>query len=669
MVSEPSPRMTDSIESTNNPDTPIAGTPAITQTQKLSYTSLSAAFKAAVGRIDEIHRATDPTAPDLSSVFYQKMATCVFLTFWEALTDTKLFGRARKRLHVISAPAGSGKTTFSNACIAALVGMVPNTSALVVVEQIKTAKTRYAELEALLPGKVACWTSEFATVGNKDELANYPVAIVTHAMFSGKSSQKARRWQHGSRTITVVDERIKEVAIYDATPTAVSKVWEIVNSDGSERARAALDALNKFVAARVCERLPLDRLADVDRTEEHLQWFKSEEARRYARDHDVAAVFGFAKSLADNYAFISGEGNETHLIGYENTMEIDPGTLLLDATADLDGVQQLCLPGRKLHSVPPVTYDGLQTVLVKPSTRARLSEHLRKHENAVAYRDWAVEVIKQHVEPGQRALVVCRLDLTEQKGRYLPDWPREDRRWNKLKDDPTGFHWNVGKRQIAVTYWGADNIGNNAWQTADVVILLDADYKPRRVVVADTQGMLNAHPDMPNTPLAEMTSVRRKHATVDGYALGGLLRAHKQLALRGKARHFDEQGRCGQQKVVCGLADPKWLLENFTMMFPRAAPIKQVTVKVSKKDGKHTKGNSTAKGKGKDRPPTYAEQVLLRLADPSTPDPFLPKDLNLGRPWRLIAPKLMTQPFKASLAAIGWEYVSKRGVAAEFRRT
>jgi hypothetical protein len=81
----------------------------------------------------------------------------VFLTFWEALTDTQLFGRARKRLHVISAPAGAGKSTFSNACIAALIEAVPRASALVVVEQIKTAETRYKDLEALLPGSPILW--------------------------------------------------------------------------------------------------------------------------------------------------------------------------------------------------------------------------------------------------------------------------------------------------------------------------------------------------------------------------------------------------------------------------------------------------------------------------------------------------------------------------------
>ncbi len=554
-------------------------------TSELSINTLLPAFNAAVARINEMRGSQQ-----LASHFYRQAGNSVFLTFWEALTDTHLFGRERKRLHVVSAPAGAGKSTFSNACIAALIGTVPNggplgapASALVVVEQIRTAEARYRDLEALLPGKVACWTSGFATVNRKDDLACYPVAIVTHAMFTGVHADKARRWGHGRRTVTVVDERIKEVAIYDVSPAAVSRVWETVNDDGGDTAKAALDVLNQFVASRVCNRAAIDRLEDDEARVviEGLRWFNTRGAERYVRDHkDTAAVFGFARSLADNYAFIAGEGGETHLIGYQNTMSISPGTVLLDATADIDGVQQLCLPGRRVHAVPSVNYAGLQTVLVTPPTKGRLSDYLRKHDNAVKYRDWIVGVIKQHVEPGQKALVVCRLDLTEQRGRYLPNWDRDDGRWSRLQEDPTAFAWDLEGRAVAVTYWGGDNIGNNAWQEADTVLLFDADYKPRRVVLADTQGLLKAHPTAPGTPLAEMTSVRRKHAVVDGYAVGGLLRAHKQLALRGRARRFDEHGQCGQQKLVCGLSDPSWLLENCGFRFNPAgcSDVKPATV-------------------------------------------------------------------------------------------
>jgi hypothetical protein len=142
------------------------------------------------------------------------------------------------------------------------------------------------------------------------------------------------------------------------------------------------------------------------------------------------------------------------LIGYENNMVIDPGTIQLDATADIDGVPQLRLYGRKLQPVPRV--EGLRTMLTKPptGTAARLAEYLQRHDNAMKYREWVVETIKENTEPGQKALVVCRLDLTERRGRYLPNWDRDDPRWSLVQQDPAGFYWDLEGRHIAVTYLG-----------------------------------------------------------------------------------------------------------------------------------------------------------------------------------------------------------------------
>jgi hypothetical protein len=134
------------------------------------------------------------------------------------------------------------------------------------------------------------------------------------------------------------------------------RVWEALSKDGDEAARHAVDALDLFVTWRIHDRKALDDLSDQEALQmaERLQWFKTIEASRWVADrNDDAAVFGSARSPADNYAFITGEGGETHLIGYENNMVIDPGTIQLDATADIDGVSQLRLHGRKLQSCPP----------------------------------------------------------------------------------------------------------------------------------------------------------------------------------------------------------------------------------------------------------------------------------------------------------------------------
>jgi hypothetical protein len=73
--------------------------------------SLLTAFKAAVER-----------SPAPRNRFYERMALTVGATALMALQDT-IEGRAR--MHVLSAPAGSGKTTLTNAFIEAMIEVIP----------------------------------------------------------------------------------------------------------------------------------------------------------------------------------------------------------------------------------------------------------------------------------------------------------------------------------------------------------------------------------------------------------------------------------------------------------------------------------------------------------------------------------------------------------------
>ena len=53
--------------------------------------------------------------------------------------------------------------------------------------------------------------------------------------------------------------------------------------------------------------------------------------------------------------------------------------------------------------------------------------------------------------------------------------------------------------------------------------------------------------------LASMTTLSSKAHGVDIIAEGHRLRWTKQLALRGRARSYDEHGMCGKQRLVVGM--------------------------------------------------------------------------------------------------------------------
>jgi hypothetical protein len=308
-------------------------------------------FDAAVIQLDQSRPGSK-----LTTEFYRRIGDSVFDAGYLALQDfvascvddhRALNEAHRTRMHVVSAPVGSGKTSFSFAFVAALVRSADegnraenahtNTlpyGCLVVVNQIEKADTTFRELNALLPGKVAVWTTEHdpdcelpkeerkvsepAAQFTKDDLKNYPVAVVTHAFFGGKGSRKARQVFHKGkpqpRALTVIDERIEEVTIYDVALSAAQKVREKALADErrTETVGPQMDELIKFMFDRSFEGLSIERPTDEQEAwsaADRLQWFATSAASNFARAHsddaDVVAVFGFARALANGYAFIA----------------------------------------------------------------------------------------------------------------------------------------------------------------------------------------------------------------------------------------------------------------------------------------------------------------------------------------------------------------------------
>jgi len=132
------------------------------------------------------------------------------------------------------------------------------------------------------------------------------------------------------------------------------------------------------------------------------KWFATDEAKRYVvnvRNGNVETVFGFAKSMSEGYAFIARhhQGENTHFVGYEAKLTIVPGMVLLDATADIDGVSQIA-PWCSHIAVPRALYDNLTIVHVEPCTRKRLANFLRCLPDRGEYVAWMKEVVKANMD-------------------------------------------------------------------------------------------------------------------------------------------------------------------------------------------------------------------------------------------------------------------------------
>jgi hypothetical protein len=197
-------------------------------------------------------------------------------------------------------------------------------------------------------------------------------------MFGGKQGHKARQVMHEGqlrpRVLTVVDEQPDEVTIFDVDMAAAERVRSFVKADDQLAASVGphMDTLVRFMHPRTFGGASIEKPTDDPEAwgaAEDLQWFTTAEASYFVRDHrgsvasprglmsDVEAVCGFAKALVRGYAFIARDGQSaqsTHFLGYESNLITTPGTLLLDATADICDQPERCIAlSRRVSCVVP----------------------------------------------------------------------------------------------------------------------------------------------------------------------------------------------------------------------------------------------------------------------------------------------------------------------------
>ena len=241
-------------------------------------------------------------------------------------------------------------------------------------------------------------------------------------------------------------------------------------------------------------------------------------------------------------------------LGYASklTVNLAAGAVLLDATAAVDGLSHI-VTHRVAVEVPQARYDHLDIVHVPQHTRKNLKRYFSTGPNQRAYVKSMERIIAEHMESGERGLVICKKVLIDQQ--RVPNWPDDDERFKDKAGFTTGYSWDIGGRKLCVVHWGT-GIGNNEWKDADAVFLCDEFIIPKRTAAANVQGLREHR--VHEGDLAAMTTPTSSAPGVDLYQLGNRLRHTKQMALRGRARCYDANGVCGKMRLVVSCE-----LENF----------------------------------------------------------------------------------------------------------
>jgi hypothetical protein len=615
--------------------------------------TLRALFDEAVNEINQWRRDAK-----LTTDFYGKTGNAIFDAGFRALSDYCMGTKAPQRLHVVSAPAGGGKTSFSYALMLAVTRYAERTpdapyGCAFVVDQITKADEVYRELNAVIPGKVAIWTKDHdagcvtptkvvepAAQFTQDQLRHYPIIVVTHAFYNGARGNKAhltvRNGRLGDdRALVVVDERPEEVNQFEVLLSEAERVREDLQAKHPEL-KERLDVLLSCMEPYGYK--PINNLyrptADFGSKvlAEKLAWFTTDDAANIAKSSaadipGIEQLFGYAKALTVGCAFVVTSDKVLRFVGYQRKLRLRPGMLLLDATADIDGVSHV-VPWRQHIEVPKARYDNLDIIHVPQHTRKRLNGYLKTAGNQRAYAKWIVETIREHMAPGERGLVVCKKVLIDAE--RIPTWPQGDPRWETPAIYTEEFGWDLDGRKLSVIHWGT-GIGSNNWQDADVVFLFDEFFIPRRSALVTVQGLRDHRAD--EGDLASMNTLNSKARGVDVIAEG-----HR---LRGRGRSYDEHGVCGKQRLVVS-SDLKSFMASAGKLFP-GAKIRTVGV--------------DAQGE------QWVTKVIDQLSKYDA-EACTTRHLGqlLGKPWRELSSNLMRHPnFMDALGTLGWRYVTGKG--------
>jgi hypothetical protein len=646
--------------------------------------------------ITDIHRARGTTAPTGS--YALKVREQAFWALFAALSDgccsiiverhpagtwAKENG-LRLDTHVLASAPGSGKSTLAKAFAVALARVTAKDAypfgCIFVVQHIATAHAVFVELSSLLPpDSVAVFTTkhdasqpfpEYSPTFWVSDLERRPIIVVTHEFYMGIRGDAARRYTRDGvtfpRVVTFIDERANEIAVYDMDPMGLEGVLKFAQRD-QQAPLELLDGLLELAQFTYRKRkareqgigTPADDPADWQAAVKATSYLRSDEGAKYARSAtarrpalEFDAVFGFANALAWDRAFIvRGNNGVINFVGYERALPRLPGMVLLDATADIDGSTKIC-GFRKHADLPPERYDRLEIVHVPSVATGNLRQWLSRPENMYTYTAHIQGLIRRHVLPGQRALVVCPkvaatsediLGWSEHVQRFLKRSAPEDADGSVSDTEFTDRRaWSFEGRLIVVTWFGGYGIGTNLWRDADVVIVCDDYYLPQRVVRATLQGMRDEK---------ATEGLLADHETTWGDELaslqdGHILRWMKQMALRGKGREMDEHGVCGQQKLVI-TGDLLRVLRHRPKVFPGA----KITIEPSP-----------------DR--KLMDRLVGLLLSPELPHEVSTKVIGkkLGVEWGN-SNLTRQRHFKEIVESAGWRYLGGRGRAPGcFRR-
>lgn len=540
--------------------------------------------------------------------FDLRVAKSVYDAASKALTDHK---EEKTLWRTVSAPTGGGKTTAALAFAAAYVrqgGWV-----LFLAFTNRDCDEVYRSLELLLKEKVAIRTGDHdqekldadpdsylkatyqergytpSAFFQRSRLIDYPALIATHNGFKTHPAELLALKNGDRRALILVDESPNDVDVGVFQASDFEQINNLcqdhlgLDGEGDEPqiTRAIGEACKQLLEVQLkCDRTQRYHSLRLSLSDPLLAALRKLAANESLctqiasgspfdrQDITRAAKLILNAQAAVGQSFIHLRNDYTHgadFVTYAPDWPLYPGTVLLDATSDIDGYTELT-DIRHLEPAPEADYQKL-TAYFLDGPRHITEGNLKKFwsKNKTTQKElavWLHRAISENTSPDERVLVVTWKAIVESGRLQDMDW---------------------GGRTLDFCHFGI-GVGSNRWRLSTSVFIIGDYVKPGHVTVAETHAIKGtSFSPSADTPIRGLLGDYR--ITKDGL----LFRWLKQLAMRGNARHLNDEGIAEPMNLYVMTTETRLILENWSRLFPSAPSPKTITVEVPESGSGTTK--------------------------------------------------------------------------------
>lgn len=513
-------------------------------------------------------------------------------------------GNLPKAFQAVSAATGSGKSV--GAC--ALIAHLHPAPCAFVIQTVEECENVYRSLSKLLPGKVAVYTSlhrinasptlteqkrrelglEVTRRWHEDEFKASPVVITTHERWKREidtgSDLGVRLFNGKPRALVVVDEDPSLERVYVKQPEDVSRLASIfadvtlrdeARAVGFTTAHHAADALatihnrmrsikdhaaslrlytTDIVTAEDVETLEALSFKEITERVRHLP----PDERTECAD-DAWSTVDFLKAAAQGRVFYSRDKGGA-FYAYALQIQVQPRTLILDGTADLNGMYAIGSHVSVAESERP-NYAPLQLAFVNPPAafigKMKPDKLLRNRWTAEPYMRWFFSFLLEHTHEGEHVLIYAK-DALLSYGIHM------EREYNESSDTKP-FETVYRGRRLHWCNFGRGR-GSNAWKDCTVSFRL-GDFHMKKAALLARIGSATGR-TFNGQDLTALSSGRTRDPLLKLASDTHLIVATKQDAARICIRHLSDDGVCAPARLYLVDSDKSLMTQYQQRMFP-----------------------------------------------------------------------------------------------------